>query len=628
LNAAIRGAAGYAALVGAVDAALAANTAPSASPDVLQKVAQVLPQAIANLKNSGGTSQSAGGTRRRQALPGTVAALPLPYSLLATTGNTRSVHLTGSAVDTVQLVNSLPIYWDASANGATASLPPSTLTSVALGLVSPWLGPSPVSLPDAGGPAFTVRLRQSEGSRKENLSNITRAILGMAFDRMNTRGSIDIACQNALVSVVLASDVHDQLARAVSFDAFLAYLRDTARISALDWSGTFRKCFPTHPGRWGLFVGRYVVSISKYLGPIMLVADAIGLGYQMKVMSTHWSTDREIGVCQTDGILFGRNIANCAARFDIAPKPPALIPGAKATPSYRAFDDNDQETGLPSAISFSASNPAVFTVAPDTGEITATGAGNGMVTLAEAAIPAISSIAVQVVDGSVSPDKPKVEVGQTVRLKLVDAQGGDVVTSGSGLTWDSLNKPVAVVTPLSLAWPSPQQIDVQGVAPGKATIYAYNPVSGATRATDVEVVPPAPTRFRGSVSISGPAAMPSYGCSGTMTVSGTLTIDIGAIPTLTFDGNEIFMISCWQATIPSQASFSLTVDGSSASGSISSPFTCGPPCNNGLSTWSVNVERVNNNGVYSLVGTFSHGNQNQTPLNANATGNISLPVQP
>ncbi len=169
---------------------------------------------------------------------------------------------------------------------------------------------------------------------------------------------------------------------------------------------------------------------------------------------------------------------------------------------------------------------------------------------------------------------------------------------------------------------------MEGVAPGTATIFAYNPVSGATRAAEVEVVLPAPTRFSGSVSISGPAVWPNQGCSGTMTVSGTLTIDIGANPTLTFAGNEIITGYCWQSWIWGQANFALTVDDSKAAGSAAFPFTCWSPCNSGLSTWSVNVERVNDNGVYSLVGTFSHGNENQTPFIASATGNISLPVQP
>jgi len=422
--------------------------------------------------------------------------------------------------------------------------------------------------------------------------------------------------------VVLGSDVHDQLARAPSLDLFLDYLRDTARIGALDWGGAFRKCFPAHPGRWGVFVGRFVVSISKYL----VVADAVGLAYQLKVLSDHWTTDRPIGICQTKGVLFGRNITNCADSFDIVPKQ-ALVPGARTTPTYRAYDIGGIETGLPAALKFASGNSALFTVDANTGEIAAKAVGRAALTISEPEIPASTGVDIDVINGFLVPTDARIDVGQTVRLKLVDTIGSDVVTAQAGLVWDSLHKSVAIVTPLSLLAASPQQVDVQGVAPGKATIYAYNPVSGATRAVEVEVLPPAPTKFKGNVSISGQAFLGPF-CSGMMTVSGLATIDLGSNPKMEFSGSEIFVMGCYQDTIPVNVTIPLTVNGSQASGSFSYTFSCGPPCNSGESTWSVNLQRVDNGGVWSVTGTFTHGNKNQTPLNASASGNIAVPVMP
>ncbi len=298
LNAAIRGAADYPALVAAIDAALAANVPPSTAPPVLQQVAAVMQQAIAILKNAVGNAQAAA-TKRRQAIPEDPRAeKPLPYSLLGTPGALLSVHLVDDplSVTTVRVVNSLPITWDVTANGVTESLPPATLSSVLLGQVSPWLSTARIDIVDAGGPAFTLRLLQSEGSRKENVTAIVRGILVFALERMTDSASIDAACQHALLAVVLDSKTLDQLSRSPSFDGVLGYLGDTAVLRALDWRVPFEKCAPAHPG-WDLFIGSWIVSISKYLKPLLVATDGIGLGYKMYTISTHWSTDREIGIC-------------------------------------------------------------------------------------------------------------------------------------------------------------------------------------------------------------------------------------------------------------------------------------------------------------------------------------------
>jgi hypothetical protein len=520
LNAAIRGAADYPALVAAIDAALAANVPPSTAPPVLQQVAAVMQQAIAILKNAVGNAQAAA-TKRRQALPETVAELPLPYSLLGTTGSTPSVHLTGSAINTVSLVNSLPIYWDAAANGTTVSLPPSALTSVALGLISPWLGPSPVDVPDAGGPAFTLKLFQSKGSRKENISSVARGILKLALDRVTKDTPAEVQCEGALLAVALASDRLDQLARSPSAENFFAYLRDTATLQALDWGPALRTCFPTHPGRWGLFIGRYIVAISKYIEPILAVGGTIGLGYQMYTVSTHWSTDREIGICQTDGFFFGRNIANCAARFDVEPKPRALVPGARITPSYRAYDVKGFETGLPSALEFSSSDPSVVGVVWETGEISANRAGRVDVLIREPAIPAASTVGIEVVDPVLSPATATAKVGDRVTFKLLDGKGQDVETKNAQIVWSSLDKTVADIDPLSLLFGN-QWADVIALAPGTTTIVAWNLVSGQMEGARLDVGPVEP---RGS--FDGTTTMSYKWCSGvTMRVYGSWKIDI------------------------------------------------------------------------------------------------------
>jgi len=134
--------------------------------------------------------------------------------------------------------------------------------------------------------------------------------------------------------------------------------------------------------------------------------------------------------------------------------------------------------------------------------------------------------------------------------------------------------------------------------------------------------------FRGNISVSGPAAIIGSSCTGTMTVIGEVFANLAPSPTLTFNGSEVFALNCYSQTIPTGATIPLTIDGTRVTGSVVYPFTCAPPCVSGQSTWAVDLQLVTVGGVQSLQGTFQHGNQNQTPFSAQATGQITVPQSP
>ena len=134
--------------------------------------------------------------------------------------------------------------------------------------------------------------------------------------------------------------------------------------------------------------------------------------------------------------------------------------------------------------------------------------------------------------------------------------------------------------------------------------------------------------FRGNVAVSGPAAITGSACSGTMTVTGEVFANLGATPTLTFNGTEAIALSCYSQSVQAGATIPLTIAGTRVSGTVVQPFTCGPPCVSGQSVWTVDLQLVSVGGVQSLQGTFEHTNQNQTPFFARSVGTIAVPQSP
>jgi len=157
---------------------------------------------------------------------------------------------------------------------------------------------------------------------------------------------------------------------------------------------------------------------------------------------------------------------------------------------------------------------------------------------------------------------------------------------------------------------------------------SYCPV-GSMCLTESETcsVPPS-TGYQGNIDLTGPAAITGSACTGTMTISGTLTANLGGNPTLTFAGTETINLSCYSQSIEVQATVPLTVSGTLISGSVVQPFTCAPPCVSGQSTWEAALQLNRFFLGQHLIGTFKHTNENQTPFSALSVGEVNLSEQP
>jgi hypothetical protein len=433
--------------------------------------------------------QAAGGAKV------TPATLPLPFSMLGGAGNLLSVHLVQTTTaGKIDIRNSLPLYWQAKANGsALIDLPPCDLKCLALGSVSAWLGPDTVQLPDAAGEAFILHLEQNSRTKKLNAANVIRAMISMGFDVLPGSG---LKCNDAIAGALLASDKLDTL---TSPEEVKSYLTGTA-LKLIDWGKVVLDCSPASAlglgAKTSLFVYELVAVVSG-AAEVMAAANAGAAAVQMSLWTRYFDTTADVKICEALDPVLGRLvIVNCAARVAPFPAPVTLAPGGKIAQAYKAYDSAEHETGLPGALKFTSADPGILAVDAATGALTG-GAKTGTVnvTVASTTIPLSSTFQVTVADPVIIPAAPAVEVGGLITLQLADKSGQPIEARGSGTVWASLDPSIADVTIASALVPYPNAAVIQGKKTGTTSIYAHNPVSGLNAAVNLVVgaaLPPGP----------------------------------------------------------------------------------------------------------------------------------------
>jgi hypothetical protein len=477
-NQIIRATTAYPALVAAISKALTDGVPVSTTSTVLTQIAAVV-------------DQSSGPLRAAITAKAGPAKLPLPYSLLGTTGNIPSVHLVATTTaGKINVRNSLPIFWQARTNSSPlVMLPICDYKCILLGGVLPWEGPSTVQLPDADGAALTLHLEQNSQTKSANAVDVIRGSLGVVLSNL-PGGS---TCDSAISSLLLGSSSLDNAL--TSIDSFKAYLRSTS-LKSLDWGKVLQKCAPsTLSGA----VGSFAKSILGLVSGVSEITSAIkvgGIAVQLSMWALYFDTSVDIKVCEGDTAdpKLPYDIANCAAKIQTIPRPLILAVGAKVTPTYKALDANGAETALPVWLTFTSPDTTVVAINPDTGAMEARKKGELDISAADPSIPLDSKFTVTVADLKVEPVAPTVAIGQSVTLKLVDPSGRDIVTKGAGIEWHSTDTSIA---DLAASRPDnyPQSVVVTGKKKGTTAVYAFNPVSGQQASVNLvvtELGPPPP----------------------------------------------------------------------------------------------------------------------------------------
>lgn len=482
LNETIRATAAYPALVTAINQALAAGAAPPLSLPVVNSIATVSAHAMDLLRKPPG--------RNAKLLNKSISAtVSPPFSLLGDIGS--GLDLVGTRSGTIELTNCLPIYWSATANSTTVLLDPirfgleDILSNV--GCLLDLHGS--VSVPDAGGRKFTLRVEQNSTTKAANVVMILRDTLSIVLD--NIPGLKD-SCKAEVTNALISAKALDTL---YSIAAFKAYLHETVH-AYKEWASVLRRCTPDSAAQWGADAGRFIGSILKIIDGVSEVTSAVkatGLVFEMQQWAKYLSfTPRDIQICET-GTVPNLSIANCAVRIEPSAKPITLAPGAIYDPAYTAFDSGGLSTGFPADLKVTSTDSSVVDVDANPGKLTA-GAKTGSIeiNLFSPSIPLQSKFGVTVVDPKINPATPTVIVGSSVTLQLVDDSGQPVNAKGaneSQTTWIVLDKDIAEINALISYFAYPNSISVLGRKVGTTTITAWNLVSGKHAAVNLTVTP-------------------------------------------------------------------------------------------------------------------------------------------
>lgn len=134
--------------------------------------------------------------------------------------------------------------------------------------------------------------------------------------------------------------------------------------------------------------------------------------------------------------------------------------------------------------------------------------------------------------------------------------------------------------------------------------------------------------YSATFNIAGPAAITGSACTGTLSFSGSATVDVGTSSVLRFTGTEAIALSCYSQSVPVSVEIPLAGAGTKLTGSVTFPFTCAPPCIAGQTTYAADLDLVSVGGGRSteLRGTLSHSNSNQTPFSGTAAGPVVMPA--
>lgn len=518
LLARIQGHAGFVPLTQAVQAALMAGAVPGADPVVLkaaERIAQEVAVAIAE-PSSRAAASTAGAPGR--VMPQAVAAGdvkgPLPYTILP--APIGKVFVTGGLVN---VYNSMPLAWSArstthddkpiAVGGKERVLLPSAGVGEWLAAQLPtWIAPSGQTLAGNDGQAFKLTIEQSDESRLTNtIELVSGAVVWVAGkDALNGPGTCVKELAEAVLNDELSPMVLDQSGEKVA-----AYWR-TAGKSAAKLLANLRNASPrVCPGAvWEERKARLLGRVSSLAARLNLIgrvysvlddtAGAVTLSGRLYWFIKNYRESRTVRVCVADG-----RIDNCARRFEI-PARLTLLEGATHVPEVVAYDADDQVTGTPSSIRFTAVGDA-FSVDALTGRITAgKKAGEGTILIEDDTTQATGEKNVRVDTGKLSPSTLKMGLNATSSVQVVGSDGGPIISTGVTMGWGIADASIVEFFPTEGGTTKL----LRAKAAGKTDVVANNSMSGAFLRAGVEVEGDCPRTGNKLLHQQVSASMPAY----------------------------------------------------------------------------------------------------------------------
>jgi uncharacterized protein YjdB len=548
INGAIRAAAGYPALVQAVQSALAAGTAPALALEVDTAVNTVLHQIVPSIQ-AHATGSSRASAKALVATPSVTSPLPFALEEVPFTGGKLGVFLDdGDTAGTVAVTNATPVYWNAvsSANDKDVLLEPTAFLQNLLGHG----GAQPVPLADAGGQGFNVTIEQNHASRRANLvqvlSQLTSFELGLLFgDFGGASDETTPATGKCIGSVVdaLFTDQLDTLAAEPTFDNVIVYFQSLIDFKAAKALYTSMANDCAGGAKDQLLKDGAAKSASKVLSTlkstlgvlnrVKSAVDAVNLEGLISITVAAWpdSTASTRGVCEAAGSTAGAyQVANCTTTLQIDDLTVAV--GARLTPSVNAKDAGGKDTGIPADLTWVAPTPsdqAVVTVDPKNGELTVVGTGLASVQVTTPSTGAHTTFAVNASYPFLTPNPLTLDAGAGGTLSMVDSNGNPMRADGIPVVWGSSDSTIATV----VGHGNSASVGA-GATAGTATILASAPLAWGDKSPSATVDVQS-AGSNGTVFIYHGGILTCNNCSlGPMTVEITLT---GPVPP-DYDGNS------------------------------------------------------------------------------------------
>jgi hypothetical protein len=319
---------------------------------------------------------------------------PLPLTVIGPPGNVRSVNLTRYQNGSVDVANSMQIYWEAFTSGDPKKefLAPVSLKRAYWGNSPLWFDVPAVTLvgnpPSSAGAGFTVTVQQSRATRAANLSEIMRSIIGIAFPWFE----IEKECSAKIVSTLLGPSQLDLLVGEPTPDRAIEYFKTFApgeeTLTAL---GDIIKTCTQAPAKAplkerliGLTAGKFVASVAKWtmkFASETTVEKVAGVGATMYQTVKYWSgLPVEVRVCEEQRL--GLVLVACPSSFVFEKSrfvvPPSFDP---VTPEFHALTvtnvpGKQERTGIPVGVVFASSDEQVVRVDKKTGALSAPAAGS------------------------------------------------------------------------------------------------------------------------------------------------------------------------------------------------------------------------------------------------------------
>lgn len=634
-NQAIRGAAEFPALVGLIQGVLNTDLAPLESGPAVQSIATTTRQTMDAISAILAPPQS-GGTLSVMAFAARPVTTPLPFKIVNDITSIFSVYVdSAGSGGSVNVVNASPIAWSAHSLNERGILIPApapspdgkvlleanTVGRSLLDKVNPWLGPPAINLPGNDGKGLDLVVEQTPDSREKNLEEVLEGVFVEALPFLVENG-----CIRGVARALVTADSLQALAISQTIMAFRDDLVRAGGGKEADLRGVISKCSPSLTPN-AKEVGRFSRLIAGALTRLATgqVFDRVAtLVTKIELTAAYWNTPpRPVAVCMGSLAFTGSStIQNCVKEFRFTNPTPVLVPNARFTPRITALAAGNVPTGLPTGMTHVSSDTAqavVTVLTPrngerQTGELVANGVGSATITIRDPFTDVSEPYTVTVVRPIITPGVVRMGVGQAMTVSLTDANGGPVITDGSGLTWTLENErrdpsstgPVAVLGPFSGGATNTASILARG--PGKVTLTVRIPVLVNPITAEVEVSGISGT-WQGSFS----NVIKAISAECTYSQLGTLTMDIVQNGT-TFSGaysrnwmeTSVGQGCGLEGTLPrslsGDASGALTTVGDlttlTGKFKISSDIACGPDgCNE---TWTA-THRI---GQDTIVGSW------------------------